>query len=178
MIVNRICCSLLLGICLAQGQMVDSKVAFTAMGRPTFIKIKGEGVLQQVDVKIVTGNWSGRFLMDLSGLDTGIELRNEHMKDKYLELARFPQAVLTVKQATVVGDGTEEIIKGTLELHGKTGEVEIRAKIKKDGEQAHVDAEFEIKLTDYGIEIPSYKGITVAERVAIRVDSRFKIELQ
>jgi hypothetical protein len=50
-------------------------------------------------------------------------------------------------------------------LHGKEQGVK-GTYLAKDGK---IDAKFQIKLTDFGIEIPSYLGITVAETVDVQV---------
>lgn len=70
--------------------------------------------------------FAATFDVDLASIDTGIELRNEHMRDNFLETKKFPKATFTVKnQAGVAGvlkDGQKMTIKanGDFSLHGVT----------------------------------------------------------
>ena len=41
------------------------------------------------------------WLLRPASLDTGIDLRNKHMREKYLEVQKYPNAVLTVDRSTL-----------------------------------------------------------------------------
>ena len=84
-----------------------------------------------------TGSYSGELRVDLSTLDTGIGLRNEHLRSSYLELDRGPEfhdAVLSgivLDEPPRAGDGRHDTrFSGTLTLHGVQrtvrGEAELR----------------------------------------------------
>ncbi|MCC7532131.1 MAG: YceI family protein [Candidatus Melainabacteria bacterium] len=68
--------------------------------------------------------FAATFDVDLASIDTGIALRNEHMRDNFLETKKFPNATFTVKnQAGVTGvlkDKQKVTIKanGNFSLHG------------------------------------------------------------
>jgi polyisoprenoid-binding protein YceI len=70
--------------------------------------------------------FAATFDVDLASIDTGIALRNEHMRDNFLETKKYPKATFTVKnQAGVAGllkDGQKVTIKanGDFALHGVT----------------------------------------------------------
>ncbi len=70
--------------------------------------------------------FAATFDVDLSSIDTGIALRNEHMRDNFLETKKFPKATFTVKnQAGIAGvlkDKQKVTIKanGDFSLHGVT----------------------------------------------------------
>ena len=70
--------------------------------------------------------FTATFDVDLASIDTGIELRNEHMRDNFLETKKFPKATFTVKnQAGVSGvlqDKKKVTINATgdFSLHGVT----------------------------------------------------------
>ncbi len=70
--------------------------------------------------------FTATFDVDLASIDTGIALRNEHMRDNFLETAKFPKATFTVKNQPgmtgVLKDKQKVSIKanGDFSLHGVT----------------------------------------------------------
>jgi polyisoprenoid-binding protein YceI len=65
------------------------------------------------------------FNVNLASIDTGIPLRNEHMRDNFLQTKQFPKATFVLKslQKPVVlkpGVKTRLIATGDFTLHGKT----------------------------------------------------------
>lgn len=70
--------------------------------------------------------FSAVFDVDLASIDTGIALRNEHMRDNFLETKKFPKATFTVKNqpgvSGVLKDRQKITIKATgdFALHGVT----------------------------------------------------------
>ena len=151
----------------------DSSLEFTAIGKPGFLRINGK------DAKIAgtatpTGTgYSGTFTAKLDDFHTGIDMRDEHMKKKYLETDKYPTATLKWTVAKVnLGDSSEVPFKGTLTLHGVERPVEGTAKLdpSSDKKSVKVDAKFPLKLSDFKIEIPSYMGVTVAEDVDVHAE--------
>ncbi len=148
----------------------DSNVTFQAVGKPGFIRINGK------DAKVKgSTNWDGKqlkgeYTVHLSELDTGLKLRDEHMKEKYLEIKKYPEAILTLDPITwnASSDATQAFT-GKLKFHGQEHPVKGEAKLKPSGTSLDVEASFEIILTDYKVEIPVYAGITVAEKVDVKV---------
>ncbi len=79
------------------------EVKFIATGKPGFLKIKGEskGKGPAGKITITDGAATGEFTFELASLDTGIDLRNDHMKNKYLEIGKFPLARLAIDRLTI-----------------------------------------------------------------------------
>lgn len=147
------------------------EINFTATGKPGFLKINGKansGLLAN-NLKLENGSASGDFEFSLKQLDTGIDLRNEHMKNKYLEIGKYPSAKLTLKPVAFSDAEFKSDVKksfnGTLTLHGVTkdvsGNFEYSAKTK------NISANFNIKVSDFNIDIPKYMGIVVSENVEV-----------
>jgi len=117
----------------------------------------------------------GEISVDLATIDTGIGLRNQHLREKYLEIARgrgFDQAVLSeIRLAQADGEGFqgETGFAGKLLLHGVSREVAGTAKIQRQGPEARVEASFPLTLTDFGIEPPEYLGVGVANKLLVKV---------
>jgi polyisoprenoid-binding protein YceI len=153
-------------------------VQFEAVGKPAMIKIKGEAKQFNTFIKIENNGLHLTSELDLSTMTTGIDLRDEHMKDNYLEVNKFPKAKLKIDQLfSEIPSGMNlpstknKAFSGTLELHGKS--VPINGEFSVD-EKNLAQAEFKIKLSDFDIKIPEYLGITVAELVTIKTSIPFE----
>ena len=112
-------------------------------------------------------------MLDLDTLATGIGMRDQHMKEKYLEIAKFKSAVLRLKQIELPGavfvpaSGTKVTREGWLTLHGIEKPVQVEMSFERNGERVKCVSKFKVKLSDHEIAIPSFSGITVANEVDI-----------
>ncbi|MBI3535304.1 MAG: YceI family protein [Deltaproteobacteria bacterium] len=81
----------------------NGSVAFKAIGRPSALKINGKGEKAKgtliIDGVVITGTTS----FNLDSLDTGITLRNTHMKKKYLDTEKYPSAKFVFTSMTLPG---------------------------------------------------------------------------
>lgn len=145
-----------------------SSVEFLAIGSPGFLKIHGTGGKAEGKLAVKDGKASGELTCQLSDFDTGIALRNEHMRDKYLEVKKHPKAVLKVDSLSV-SEG-ENDLTGTLFIKG----VGKPAKGKYTVKGSTLKAEMNVKVSDYPIGVPSYLGVTMAEDVKVTVDAEFE----
>jgi hypothetical protein len=108
---------------------------------------------------------AGDLSVDLRSLDTGIDLRNDHLRREYLEVDRgegFDKAVLSDVH---LGDVDWESFQGKTDFTGR-GHAEIR---RKEG-LVLVEARFPVTLANFGIPKPQYLGIGVKDEVEARVD--------
>ena len=117
----------------------------------------------------------GEVSVDLATIDTGISLRNQHLREKYLEVVKgdgFNKAVLSdIRLSDVAGetfDGTTPFT-GTLLLHGVKHAVTGTAEIHVDGAGRRVRAEFPLVLTDFGVTPPEYLGVGVGSKLLVKV---------
>jgi polyisoprenoid-binding protein YceI len=102
-------------------------------------KSRGEIMVENLD-DLSKGKVSAVFEVDLDSVKTGIELRDQHMRETFLETAKYPKAIFSltkvVSSQIVTTDAkgniaaravrglepntpTRLIAEGTLELHGK-----------------------------------------------------------
>jgi polyisoprenoid-binding protein YceI len=118
---------------------------------------------------------SGELVVDLNTLDTGIRLRNEHLRDRYLETAKGPgyaHAVLSsirlndVDLDSSAGRGT---FTGTLLLHGIERPVAGDVELRQTGGLHRVRATFPLALPDFSIASPRYLGVGVRDDVVVNV---------
>jgi polyisoprenoid-binding protein YceI len=117
----------------------------------------------------------GEISMDLATIDTGIGLRNQHLRENYLEVAKgkgFDRAVLSeiqLKDASGEAFEGRTAFTGMLLLHGVKHAVQGKAEIGRDGSGRRVRAEFPLVLTDFGITPPQYLGVGVADKLLVKV---------
>ena len=75
----------------------SGEINFLAVGKPSMIKIKGKAPAPFTKAIIENNKLSLESNLVLTELDTGIGLRDEHMKDKYLQVKEFPTAHLILQ---------------------------------------------------------------------------------
>lgn len=154
-------------------QPTGGGVEFLAIGKPQFIKIHGKGTPSKGTISLDGEKISGNLEFDVSSLDTEIPKRNEHMKEKYLEVGKYPKATLELKSAKPLKGWSlakpelkDADFEGELTLHGTKKPVQGKFTIT---DKSAASVTFKVKLSDYKIDIPSYLGVTVAEDVEVTV---------
>lgn len=124
---------------------------------------------------------SGRIAVDLASIDTGIALRNEHMRsEQWLNTARHPQAVFETTRVRHKSGDTYEVV-GNLTLKGVTREVTVDASVRRmpasdatrragfQGDVLQVRTQFNIRLSDYNVRIPAAAQGKVADSVTLKL---------
>ncbi|MCM2258054.1 MAG: YceI family protein [Vicinamibacteria bacterium] len=117
----------------------------------------------------------GELAVDLATLDTGIALRNQHLRENYLQVARgegFARAVLSelgLRDATGAGFEGRTGFTATLLLHGVKKPVAGSAALRREGAGVRVEASFPLALSDFGIRPPEYLGVGVGNRLIVSV---------
>jgi polyisoprenoid-binding protein YceI len=113
----------------------------------------------------------GELSVDLQKLQTGIGLRDRHMKDNYLEVKKGDEfAAARLEDIRVESLAGKTSFKGMLTLHGEQREVSGTANIKQNGEGYRVEANFPIRYADFGIPDATYLGVGVKDQVQVRVN--------
>lgn len=114
----------------------------------------------------------------LATLDTGLGLRNKHMRE-YLETDKYPNAVLVVRRSalTTPPDGGDSAgsAQGAFTLHGQTKEITFNYKARRAGDRYRVTGAASIDIRHYGIEVPSYLGVSV--NPVVQIHSNFGIKM-
>jgi polyisoprenoid-binding protein YceI len=113
----------------------------------------------------------GDLLVDLQTLETGIGLRDDHLRRKYLEVERGP----TYSQARLRNIRVDKLSGKTpfhavLLLHGQSKEVTGTADIKPEGDGYRLNASFPVRVSEFGIPEPTYLGVGVKDEVVVRVN--------
>jgi polyisoprenoid-binding protein YceI len=159
----------------------SGSVEFHATGHPSAIKIVGKGKSSKGSFTVKEKTVTGSAHFDLASLDTGIETRNTHMKEKYLEIQKFPDAVLTITKMELPKDFVKDSsftklpFTGNLSLHGVEHAVTGLADISRHDSDVTINATFGLKIADYAIALPTFMGITMADDVQITVQSKAQV---
>lgn len=118
----------------------------------------------------------------VASLRTGIDLRDEHLRSKmWLDAKKYPAISFESSGARKI-DGNRWEVTGTFSMHGVSRElttvVDVRtipADVAKSaglgkGDWIRITAPFEVKLSDFGVEIP--------KKPAQRVNDTWKVRVQ
>jgi polyisoprenoid-binding protein YceI len=145
----------------------NAQVSFTATG-PAGMKIIGT----THDLSVAEANQEIVAIVPLRNLDTKIELRNKHMREKYLEVEKYPNAELRVPRSALTmppGAPISARAEGTLTLHGRAKATSFTYVAKPDGSGIAVTGTLHVNMTDHGIAQPGYSGVSVKPDVDVQV---------
>jgi len=144
---------------------IKGAAEFVANANPGFLEINGKGgVVSSDDFSQAGGKISGTFKVKGESFDTGMDTRNEHMRTKYLEVEKYPDIIFKL-DPVLIAAGTSKAFTGMLDLHGKKGKVSGIVTFTS----ANAVASFSVDVTSFGIAVPTYKLLTVAKNVDIKV---------
>jgi polyisoprenoid-binding protein YceI len=138
-----------------------------------------EGITDKIDGYLfwedsdMTKNSDVYFEVDLNALDTGIGLRNRHMRENYLETDRFPLTHFKGKiiRSQVVNDTTISVdAKGIIFIHGIEQPLSLTATLFKKINGYRIQTNFIVKLSDFQIEIPSIMFYKIDENMDLQCD--------
>jgi polyisoprenoid-binding protein YceI len=149
-------------------QTTAGSATFVAQG-PAGLRIEGK----TSDVHVSESQGQLHVSVGLANLDTGIALRNRHMREKYLEVQKYPSAELLVSRAALSlpqdGAGVSGTATGIMMIHGQSKPVSFTYRAHRDHQAYDVTGNVHVNITDYGIDVPSYLGVTVKPDVDIGV---------
>jgi polyisoprenoid-binding protein YceI len=143
-----------------------------------------EGVTSSIDGYLF---WEGEdllnqselyFEVDLNTVDTGIGLRNRHMRENYLHTDKHPKTHFTAKliKAEKTNENEYNIeAEGKFFVHGVEKQKVIKGQLRKiDNEKYKVSANFIVALSDYNIEVPSIMFYKIDENMDLTVEFYLK----
>ncbi len=151
-----------------------SKVTFVAMGSPGALSFEG----RTAEIRLEDQGEQLVFTVPMETVDTGIDVRDHHMRETYIQTASFPDAILTVPAAELTLPGpddkpTEGTVQGQFTVHGVTQPVQIEWSAKTDKLGWKLQASFPFDVAQHGVAIPSYMGVTVD--AAMRAEASLRL---
>lgn len=158
----------------------DRKVTFTSRAASLDFQgvtdgIDGYVLLNERPLSETTGGDGTElyFEVDLGSLDTGIGMRDRHMRDDYLEVKEYPYASYKghiVRVSPSSGGGFQVTADGTLTIHGTSHDRQIACDVTSQGTGYHARCAFDVLLSDYDIEIPKIMFLKLANEIQLALD--------
>ncbi len=163
------CAALLL---MAQATLADWRL--TSASKVGYVSIKNNAIAEHNVFSGVTGSLSKKgqlkINIDLSTVETQVDIRNQRMRELFFEVTQYPQAVVTaeldVQELAQVDSGAPlEIVKPfTLSLHGVEATAEAHLRVVAVGGRAWVSTVRPILISaaDFGLE----GGVSALQKIA------------
>lgn len=162
----------------AQTKLVTKtgKITFEA-SVPAFEEVKAKNESVTCILNPATGEIASLALM--KGFRFKVALMEEHFNENYVESDKYPKATFKGKidnfdLSKLTATAKDYTIKGKLELHGKSKDITITAKIKKTDNGVEMDSNFTVNTDDFDIEIPSVVSKKLTKKVAVTLDFTLK----
>jgi polyisoprenoid-binding protein YceI len=137
-----------------------------------------DGVTKSIDGYLlhegdaVSNGSSLYFEVDLRTLDTGIGLRNRHMREEYLHTDTYPYAKFMgdIIKATASGRKTDVEVRGVMDIHGKKKDMTVTGSISPTATGLRIQSKFEVKLPDHNIAVPKFMFLKISENMRLELD--------
>jgi len=144
---------------------------------PSFEEVKAQNKTATVILNPENGEIAALAL--IKGFRFKIALMEEHFNENYIESTKYPKATFKGKvygfDMSILSETNRDFsIKGILELHGKSKEITIPAKIKKTADGIELVSDFSVNSDDFDIQIPKVVSSKVSKKVNISLDCILK----
>jgi polyisoprenoid-binding protein YceI len=144
-----------------------------------------------VDLANATRQLTGRVQVPVASLNTGLTMRDEHLRGaNWLDAAHHPnielELVRTTVRAITPGRTARGEVVGRLSLHGQTREVRVPVQVRYvpldprehagmdqvgiNANMLRVKGTLRVRLSDFGVSIMSILRLKVANEIAINLD--------
>jgi polyisoprenoid-binding protein YceI len=159
---------------------------------PKLVVVTFESRMEVEDILGTTHSVSGAARLDPAGgtfrievpvdsLRTGIDMRDQHLKsDAWLDAAKFPTVRFEGKDVRWEGD-TKARVTGTFTMHGVSKPLSVTVDVRRipsaqgtrmglaEGDWVRIRGEFPVKLSDFGVAIPSMAAAKVSDVWTVKV---------
>jgi polyisoprenoid-binding protein YceI len=151
--------------------VANGTLEFFAIGKPSMLKIHGESTAMTGTLTRDVDTVTGAFEIPLNSFETGMSVRNNHLKEKVFETSKFDKSKLTITKLTLPAGKTGELkdlpFTGKLNLHGVDKDVSGTATVMVGDKTLGFSAQFEVKLSDFQIPPPEFMGMTMQDVVKV-----------
>jgi len=140
---------------------------------PSFEEVKANHKAVTCILNTKTGEIASLILV--KGFRFKLALMEEHFNENYIESDKFPKSTFRGKIENfdlekISAQSQEFTIKGKMELHGKSKDISVVAKIRKVKDAIEITSNFALNPEDFDIKIPSVVKSKVAKKVDVRLD--------
>lgn len=135
-----------------------------------YVKWEGEDTLETSDIY---------FEVPLESIDTGVGLRNKHMREKYLETEKYPKAVYKGKITSWTADKVDSnkfrvSSEGTLSIHGVDKSISLSGTLTKENNLYHAQYFFPLNIKDFNIDKPRFLLVSMDQNIHLKLDFYLK----
>lgn len=152
----------------------STKVGFVAHTK--MFDVKGNFSRYTADARVDREDLTAssiKMTIDVASLDTGVDMRDEHLRDEdFLAVRRFPQATFTSTKVERTEKPDQLMVSGKLTIRGITKDVVVPVMIADEGEGLRAKGKITIDRFQYGV---AYEGGMLLPKVANEVDVTFDV---
>ena len=135
----------------------------------SFVSVKKGTIAEGHRIKNLSGSITDKgelkVMLDLSSVDTKIEVRDQRARDFLFETGKFPQATLTAQLDKLETDGIKNITtEAVLDMHGVSQQINVEVTVIKAGDKLLATSRMPIIINaaDYKME----QGIAKLQELA------------
>lgn len=144
---------------------------------PSFEEVKATNKNSGCVLNTKTGEIVGLIMM--KGFKFKLALMEEHFNENYMESDKYPKGIfkgkiLNFNSENLSSQNQEFTITGNMEIHGKTKEITITAKISKKENTTFLSSNFDLNTDDFKIDLPILIRSKVAKKVNVQIDYTLK----
>ena len=107
------------------------------------------------------------FQLYISDFNFRKKLMQTHFNENYLESDIYPKANFVGKVFALEEDSA--VVRGLLTIHGVSNEIEANGMFIKNNNSIKISSEFNVKLEDYNVSIPTIVMYKIAEEILVNV---------
>lgn len=144
----------------------------------TFETVKGDVPVFRGTIEatpLASGAWDvkGRVVVPAAAMRTGNRRRDNRMRGRILEAARYPEIVFELRRFTGdlsrlrPGDNFTAQVEGDLTVHGRVARVQLPVDVYVFADRVEVAGSFPLNWKDYGMRDPSIGPIRVKEPMQV-----------
>lgn len=165
----------------AASNPASDTVHFQSSAKLEFVEGLTSNIIGSIEVNpdSAIGDTKGIFRVDLRTLQTGIDLRDEHMRTRHLETDKYPFAYFEISSisnppAQLKIDSTYQVAAaGKFYIRGIWRSIAVTTSLRRiqttNSETLSVRAKFSLKLDEFGIPRPKALFLKLAETINVEV---------
>lgn len=140
---------------------------------PSFEEVKATNKLSACVLNTKTGDIASVAMMKSFKFKSA--LMQEHFNENYMESDKYPKATFKGKienfdASKLTTQKQEFVINGTIELHGKSKNISVVAKISKKENTTNIVSNFILNTDDFNIDLPFLISNKVSKKVKVNLD--------
>lgn len=138
-----------------------------------------EAINKEVSSILVLDDGNVAFLVPIKAFQFEKALMQEHFNENYMESGKFPKAsfkgkIKGLNAADLSEKESQFSLNGEMTIHGVTQKIsDLPVYLKKQNGKVYLKANFDLLVSDYGIEIPATKADNINNQLALKVYAQY-----